>query len=710
METQEFNLEEYFYILWKRKWILILPIILALPTVYFIDKRRVPLYQARTVFEITPQQVGVNTNIREETAFTRTQNFHTLLYLLHSRNFLQKALDTYKRSIRQLSDSYRNEHELEITNIGQLSQGLTLQIVNTTNLIRLVAVDTNPVRCAERANRVTEALKEYSKEMATKNLKEVQVLLERQLTTISGELLDLENKIKSYKTDSKVISIASEQNQISANIQRLNSHLTQSELNIQELRASLSALDATPSMKDLGLDNDAAYRQSRDRLLALDTQLASLLSQYTENHPSVKQKRREINGLRSHLQQNERDAIKNYRNSDTYKSRKRSYEGRIQVIERKVEQLRKSIAQEQARMAALPAKEQHLSDLERRRSILDNLYVDTSKKFREIQIAILSRESDIKILEVAAPPSAPFSPRIKRDLVYAFWGALAVGIVLLFIVEHVHKPLNTPRQVEDLLGIKNLGNIARIDVSQYNIPERFEDLDEKLVSVHEPQSLLNDAYRKIRTNLMTLGFGEEKTTLLITSSISGEGKSLTVGNLAANFANIGKKTLIVDCDLRTPRQGSLLAQPEENGILQALRGTAPVADYITSTGVANLWLLPAGKKDKDFVEALTSPRLEQLIVQLKRTYDVVLLDTPPLELVADGLLLAPLVDGVLLVVSLGMVSSPSVVRSLNGLLNVDSRIVGAVANLHRAAGRYGYGTGYGYGYNAYSYRYKVEED
>jgi len=707
MDAQEFNLEEYVFILWKRKFLVLLPVLLALPIVYAVDVRRVPLFEARTVFEITPQQVGVTNNIQEETAFTRTQNFHTLLYLLHSRNFLLTALDHYRDTIAKQPEAYRRDHGLDLQSIGQLGADLTLQIVNTTNLIRLVAVDTSPVRCAERANRVTEALKVYSKEMATKNLQEVQNLLERQLTTISSELLDLENKIKSYKTDSQVISIAAEQHQVAANIQSLNALTTQTELRIQELRAALTSLETPPSLQDIGMDKDPAYSQSREHLMGLEAQLAALLAQYTDAHPSVQSKRREIASVRSHLQRIEQDAIKNYRASDTYSSRRQTIEGQIHVHEQKLAALRRNIVDEQGRMAELPAKEQHLSDLERRRSILENLYVDTSKKFREIQIAILSRESDIKILEMASPPDAPFSPRLERDMTYAFWAALAAGLLLVFIAEHVHKPLNTPRQVEELLGVKNLGNISRIDRSQYQVPERYEDFDDKLVALHEPQSLLNDAYRKIRTNLMTLGFGEEKCTLLITSSISGEGKSLTVGNLAVNFANIGKRTLVVDGDLRTPRQCSQFAQPGDRGILQALKASAPVDEFIVPTGVPNLWLLPAGIKDRDFVEALSSPRLEQVMVNLRRSYDIVLIDTPPLELVADGLLLAPLLDGVLLVVSLGMVSSPAVLRSLNGLLNVDAKIVGAVANLHRAPGRYGYGSGYGYG--AYAYRYRTDE-
>ena len=157
---------------------------------------------------------------------------------------------------------------------------------------------------------------------------------------------------------------------------------------------------------------------------------------------------------------------------------------------------------------------------------------------------------------------------------YAFWASFALGIVLVFLSEHISKPLNTPAELERLLGLKNLGNIAKIYPSMYELSEENDECDEKLVAFHEPQSLLNDSYRKIRTNLMTLGFSDEKATLLVTSSISGEGKSLTAANLAVNFANVGKKTLIIDCDLRTPHQDIIFAKPGNKGLLQALKSDA----------------------------------------------------------------------------------------------------------------------------------------
>jgi len=184
---------------------------------------------------------------------------------------------------------------------------------------------------------------------------------------------------------------------------------------------------------------------------------------------------------------------------------------------------------------------------------------------------------------------------------------------------------------------------------------------------------------------MSQGMGDEKVTLLVTSSISGEGKSLTVANVAVNFANIGKKTLIVDCDLRTPHQDQIFAKPGNKGLIQALAGNSPVEDFIQSTNIENLWFLAAGHKTSNFVEALSSKKLNQILTNLKYAYDVVIIDTPPIDLVADGLLLAPMVDSVLLIVGLCHVASPTVKRTYEALLNINANIAGVIANLHKTS-------------------------
>ncbi len=703
---EEFTLRDYITILVRRKWLLILPLLVFPPIVYLVDIQRPPIYMAYATFESQQPRVAVGDELeRSGATISQRPSFYTLVYMVKSRPFLEKALRIYQQRIRKrYSPSEIAMYGLDVKDVDTLASGLAVQVVNGTDLFRLVARDTNPLRCAERVNILMEALKEYSRETATKNLKEVHDILKRQLQKISSDFSALENEIKTYKKKARLLNVASEQHKISSQIQRLNAALTAVDLKIEELKAKLADTRRHDTAEDQRrrLSSNPRYTALVGSLTKLETELSNLTSQYTLHHPAVIAKQREIERVRERLDELKEELLSSGGAGGDEEERRRLKQ-ELSLLEKKKRKLLASLKEAEEKLAHLPSIEQKLADLERKKKILEDLYVDTSKKFREIQIAIISRESDIRILEPASVPTSPVSPKISRDLMYTIWACLALGIILIIVVENVVQPLNTPEQMEKLLGIKNIGNIYRITPSSYEIPQEYEEYDPHLVALHSPASLLNDPFRKIRTNLLSLGYGETLHTILITSSVPEEGKSLTVANLGVNFANIGKRTLIVDADLRTPSQGDIFARPNTPGLVQLLGGNSPVDEYTRSTGIENLHLLPAGEKGQMYIEALCSPRLEQVLVELRSKYDIVLVDPPPVSMVADSVVLAPMVDGVILLVSLGMVSMPTVQQTINLLLNVDAHIIGAVANMYNAGTGHYYG--YGYGYYGYDYDY-----
>ncbi len=200
---------------------------------------------------------------------------------------------------------------------------------------------------------------------------------------------------------------------------------------------------------------------------------------------------------------------------------------------------------------------------------------------------------------------------------------------------------------------------------------------DKLVTLGDPRSPAAEAFRTLRTNLIFSSLDRPITTLLVTSAAPDEGKSVALANLAVTMAQGGRKTLLVDCDLRRPRQHELFGVPDRPGLTTMILDNVDEPP-LAATGVENLALLPAGPLPPNPADLLSSRRMELLITNLKSRADIVLFDAPPVISVTDAALLASKLDGVLLVVSAGQTKREHAQRAKELLEKINVRLVGAV--------------------------------
>jgi capsular exopolysaccharide synthesis family protein len=197
-----------------------------------------------------------------------------------------------------------------------------------------------------------------------------------------------------------------------------------------------------------------------------------------------------------------------------------------------------------------------------------------------------------------------------------------------------------------------------------------------LITLADPRSPAAEAYRTLRTNLMFSGLDRALRTLVVTSPTPGVGKSITAANLAVTMAQSGKSTVLVDCDLRRPRQHEIWGVDNALGLTSMVLGEAepPLVDV----GVPNLWLLPSGPLPPNPADLLGSARMDEVIRALGEGADMLLFDTPPVIAVTDTALLAARLDGVLLVVRAGSTRRDHAQRAKELLERVNIRVVGAV--------------------------------
>ncbi len=224
-------------------------------------------------------------------------------------------------------------------------------------------------------------------------------------------------------------------------------------------------------------------------------------------------------------------------------------------------------------------------------------------------------------------------------------------------------------------------------------------LDNKLVTILAPSEPAAEAYRVLRTNLQFMGLDKPLQAVAITSATPSEGKSLTCANLAAAFAQAGQRVLLVDADLRRPTQAKLfgLNRRAWGGLTTVLAGTQELAEAVQETPVPGLSLLASGPIPPNPAEMLGAQRMTDLLEKMKAQWDLVIVDTPPVLAVADASILAPRLDGVILVVRAGQVSYPQAKRAKEALDAVKARMLGTVVDGVQSQGRDGYYYYYYYG-------------
>ncbi|WP_179415815.1 GumC family protein [Mucilaginibacter sp. E4BP6] len=342
----------------------------------------------------------------------------------------------------------------------------------------------------------------------------------------------------------------------------------------------------------------------------------------------------------------------------------------------------------QSVIKGVPSKERGLADIMREASVKNNLFTYLLQKREETALSLASTVADSRIIDKAKGSNFPFKP-VKTSLYLTF---LLLGLFIPFAVIAVKETLN--------IKVRNHGDIEKYtDATILADIVQTDDFD-PLIVVSKPRSMIAEQVRALRSNLQYISPELDHKVLLFTSSISGEGKSFVSLNLGASLATTDKKVIILELDLRKPKLNVALGMDNSTGISNYLIGQVDYRDIIKPIPQqANYSIITSGPNPPNPAELLLNGRIEHLINELKKEYDYVLLDAPPVGLVTDAQILANFSDATLFMVRYNY-TIKSQIRIIDELvqrqmfknLNIIFNAVDAKAM------SYGYGYGYGYGY------------
>ena len=299
-------------------------------------------------------------------------------------------------------------------------------------------------------------------------------------------------------------------------------------------------------------------------------------------------------------------------------------------------------------------------------------YSNLLSSYEELRIAEASQSSVLIVAEEAIPSYISIRPQVMNNTVLAALVGAMLAAAIVLLVEYLDDSVKTPDEVTALTNAATLGVIGQIEGATGR---------EKLVTMNAPRSPLSEAFRALRTNIQFSAVDEPLKSILVTSSGPGEGKSTTAANLATVIAQAGKNVILVDADLRRPTLHRFFELPNGQGLTTALLDVqSPAVAHLQETIVPRLKVMSSGPIPPNPAELLNSQRQSDLIVELVNSVDVVIIDSPPVLTVADALVLAPQVSGVLLVVEAGRTRREMLQKAKDALVRTEGRLLGVALN------------------------------
>lgn len=558
-----------------------------------------------------------------------------------------------------------------------------------STILRLYLEDEVPQKGLDFINQLIEVYLQNDIDVKNKAASRTADFLDRQLDLITGDLQNIEIKKERYKSSKGIIDLESESKMVLESIKDLDAQKAINSARLTLIRQLKTYVSSNEDLRDLApaaLDiDDPLLVKLINKLSELQSQREIIINQSTVINPTLVPINAEIELTRNSLLEN----IRNIESS----------------LERKQEEIEESLKRYQNRITNIPTTERELMEIERRFRIQESLYIFLLEKRAELSISLAATESDTRVVDSARVLPGPIAPVPQRAYSIAILLGILVPMLLIFLIENFND------KITELSSLKRLTEIPLIGVVRFNRHETA------LVALNKPRSSIAEEYRSIRTNLNFFHNTEGGDVIMITSSVGTEGKTFTAMNLASVMAASGAKTVLIGLDLRKPRIVEDFGIDNKTGCSNFLSGNADLEQVLVqSEENENLFIIPSGPTPPNPSELILSDRMGELIEKLGQRFDKIIIDTPPVGLVSDGLIISKYANAVVFVVREGVTRKAHLVQANElfekGRLQHTAIIFNAVQRRNKSysyAGGYGYGYGYGYG-SDYGNYFDEEED
>ena len=738
----EIHLAEYWAVLVKRRRLVLAAVAIAFVVALLLGFISQPLYKATAILNVErekggPLDIGSGAGVYD---WYNPEFLPTQTRLMKSRETAERAVvrmnllenpefnPQLSGASRQIAKGGATKNPAEgaqaITRAAMRIQGgIETAPIRGTNLVELSYTATSAKLAADVANALAEAYIDWKLETKYQVVGQASQFLGKQIEQLKGEVDEKERELQAYGRQKDIISVDPGQNVTLQKLEALNKDYASAVADRVSKEARYYEMQSAKPDAMADTLSNGLVSQLRNDLLKSEREYAEKLNVYRPEWPAMLQLKTQIQKGREHL-----DSVI----EETVAKAKENARADYQTAHRREESLKEVLRAQKTEAMTLNSNAVEYNNLRvevsTKRTLMDTLLKRQSET--EVMSRLRgTRESGVRVVDRALPPSGPFSPSYRRNGMLGLFLGLAFGVGLSFFLEYLDRSIRTTEQVEQLLGLPALGvipavgtaGIGGVGYGTYGIDEQLKarfkvrrtktaakvvEREDK-VSIEglphvQQRSFVAEAYRLFRTSVL-LSRADGWRTLVITSSIPGEGKTSTALNLAIVLGQLGRKVLLVDADLHKPRLHEVVRISNRAGLVTVLAEGGEVGAVIQRTEFPGVVVMPSGPLAPNPSGLISSKRMEQLLEMLCREFDHVIFDSPPVQPVADALLLGRMCDGLVICVKGGATPREIVVRSRDKLQRAGAKILGVLINnlpqhgKSYSTSKYDYDYGYGYG-------------
>jgi polysaccharide biosynthesis transport protein len=698
------DLYRYLRIAAKHKWLVLSILLTAMAIAAVVTYLMTPIFRAVSSIQIDRESVNVVKvdDFQPDERMAGLEFYQTQYELLGSRTMAERVITTLgiaedraflnqekglvgmitslipSTGGEQASNVEASQEDKVKAAARRLLRSLTVAPVRGSRIVKINIDHPDPAIAQSLANTYAEVFISENLDRRYDATSYAKKFLEERLQQLKQKLEESEKQLVKYAEDQGIIRLDDNKNLSATDLEAINVKLneTRSDRIKKELLWKQAQITEGIGLKEI-LDNENI--QANQKLRAeLAAQYQQKLAIYKPAFPEMVQLRNQIKELDRQVQ-SEVAAIK------------RSIEAQYLAAKEEEETLESQLENSKADVSDQRNRSIQYNILQREVDTNRTLYDGLLQRYKEIGVAGGVGTNNITVVDKALLPASPRSPSLLLNLAIAALAGLGIGVLMALLLDYIDDTFKAPEDIEREIGLPVIGVIPK--------PKPGTELVDEM---SDARSAMSEAYRSLRTSLQFSTSEGLPRVLLITSSKPSEGKTTTTIALAQSLAQLRLNVLLIDCDLRNASIHRRLHMSNELGLSNYLSGSHMPEDVVQATDMERLLLITSGPLPPNPAELLSGPRLSSLLALAQQSFDVVLLDGPPVMGLADAPLLSAIANATMLVIAANETRKTTVKIALKRLLRPRSNVIGALLNKFNAR-EAGYGYGYGYGYGDYDY-------
>lgn len=686
------SLQDYLLILRERIWYILVVFLVVLSSTIVYTFSQTKLYQSMASLQIFRSDPKVLPNTTEivNNDVRGQEDINTLVKILESGNIVQKVSERLTGDdLRQFMAPYEKQKDgVPITPVEVLTQNRIISPQVASLIIGIGYKHPDRFIAAKVANLFVDEFIAYNSRVriddSVKALEDLKIRADEQ----EHKVEELARDLQAYREKNNMISLDQRKDIVTDKLKTLNQYLAQTGAALKD--ASIR-WDQVQSYKKQGKDlTDLSFISSQPLIGQLTQQisgykitLAQLSERYKDKHPKMVE-------ARNSLAQAERELAKAVDSAAALI--KSQYDAAVSN-EKEAEN---SLKQQESESMAIDRAAVDYETLERNYNINEQLLQHIIERMRETSMVSTLELPNARVVDraSAALETDYVSPKIALNIALGIVGGLVLGLAFALFIAFIDDRVKSSFDIESVIGLPLLGIIPQI--------RKMEQPDKAQIVMNNADRQVSEAFLTLHSSLQLRDDSKSARCLLVTSTIPGEGKSFTTTNLALTYASHGEKVLIIDCDLRKPNIHKSFRKENLKGIIDICVSGASIDDVLLKEVHPNLDVLPTGGRAKSPTQVLNSKAFELMLSDLRKRYDRIFIDTPPLAAVSDALVILPLVDGSLFTIFFNKVRRKAAQFSAKRLLEANVPVYGAILNgLNLAVSGYYYAQYYDKSYKDY---------